>query len=166
LISEYELGFIIDATGTLRSLVATRRCGRFFRCWIYLQKYFLNAIVASQGITILRSMTNTITTPIGTYPIVKRLPLEGHVYAFRRLKIGWINSGMVDENEKKRTEYASYLMAGRPWSSDHSLNMLQLIEKGQPQDEKATAVAFMPFCIADTNYMSQELIDTEAIEVI
>ena len=115
--------------------------------------------------TTLNTDTNTITTPVNTYPIVKKSPsVKDTMYAFRRLEIGWINSGMVDNN--KRGIFARYLMAGRPWSSDKSLTMEHLLTKGEPQDEKATEVAFMPYCIEDTNYMAQELIDSDSVETI
>lgn len=114
--------------------------------------------------TVILNADNTMTTPVRTVPVIKHSPsMEGHCYAFRKLHIGWINSGMIAND--KREIYARYYMAGAPWSSDHSLSMAQVIEQGKPQQEKATAVAYMPYSIEDTNYMAPEFIEADSVEI-
>ena len=77
---------------------------------------------------------------------------HGHTYAFRLIRGGWLNSGLVADD--KRAWWANYWMTNADESG------------GSAQGQRAARVAFVPFCDANSNWLSQAAIDCDAVHII
>lgn len=77
-----------------------------------------------------------------------RVPAEpGLHYCYLLHSIGWLNQGMIQDNS-------------RQWWAEYYRN------NPDRQHGPSSKVAFVPFCIAGSNFLSQADIDANAVEIL
>ena len=77
--------------------------------------------------------------------------LAGHTYAFRLLPIGWVNAGMIADDK-------------RSWWANYYKTTPQL--GGCGVDAVAAKVAFMPYCVDGSNFVTAEQVAADALEIL
>lgn len=96
----------------------------------------------------MNTHTQTTAAPV-------RVPaISGHVYAFRLYAFGWFNAGLVDNTPDRREWWAHYWKTTINDSGDGA--------RGQ----RAQAVAFLPYCVQDSNFVSQAQVDADAVAIL
>lgn len=84
---------------------------------------------------------------------IKEVPaIIGHKYAFRNYGGKWFGAGMVEDNN--RNWWAKF------WKTTPEAG------NGYAAGKVASAVAFLPFCISGDNFVSQQQVDSCAVEVL
>lgn len=79
---------------------------------------------------------------------IKHQSLAGHHYAFCLTRIGWVNQGMIDDT--KRDFYANHFF----------------VNGDTANKDKVSAVAFLPYCIEGSNFVTQHEVETDSVQTI
>jgi len=76
----------------------------------------------------------------------KHQSIDGHHYAFCLTRIGWVNQGMIDDNQ--RDFYINHFFVNGDGSNGTKIH----------------AVAFLPYCIEGTNFVTQEMVEKDSVQ--